>query len=61
MEIFKSNGSFCTFYRNFGQNFIYTQNEQKQSPYLKKAPFKCLKCKFANDVKTFFNFKMSKI
>ena len=54
MEIFKSNCN-CQlqFLLKFAQNFLYTQNEQKQSPYLKRAPFKYPKWKFTSEINHF--------
>ena len=59
-----------SFLSKFAQNFLFTQNEQKQNLYLKWAPFKYPKWKFSSEMghfvslpkltQTYFNFKMSK-
>ena len=43
------NGSFCIFFPKLVQNFP-TQNEQEQSPHLKRAPFKYPKWKFPSQM-----------
>ena len=50
IEIFKSNKSFCSFYPTCPK-FLYAQNEQEQSPHLKRAPFKYPKWKFPFEFK----------
>ena len=37
----------------FAQIFLYTQNEEKQSPYLKRTPVKYPKWKFSNEIDHF--------
>ena len=39
-----------TFLPRFAENFLYTQNEEEQSPHLKEAPFKYWKWGFSSQI-----------
>ena len=53
VENFKSNRSFCSFYSNLPKTSFVHKMSKFEAPYLKRAPLKYPKWKFASEINHF--------